>query len=84
MDAQELFLRLSNSRTNVAFGDFERLLRAFGFRMRRQRGSHQVWSRPGVRESLSVQSFRGEAKTYQIAQFLKLVATYNLTIEDRT
>jgi predicted RNA binding protein YcfA (HicA-like mRNA interferase family) len=56
---------LSGSR-NVRFGDFVRLVRAFGFGAPRMSGSHHIFSRPGIPEAINVQDYHGQAKPYQI------------------
>lgn len=67
---------------NVSFRDFVELVKGFGFRTVRQQGSHQAFTRPQVQEILSLQSVQGEAKPYQIRQFLRLIEKYNLQLEN--
>lgn len=67
---------------NVAFADFVRLVESCGFRRQRTRGSHHIFVHPDLPELLSVQEARGEAKPYQIRQFLRLVERYALQLED--
>ena len=67
---------------NVSFSDMRRLVEAFGFELRRTSGSHHVFVHPDVRELLNLQDVRGQAKPYQIRQFLRLVERYALTLED--
>ena len=59
-----------------------RLVEAFGFELRRTSGSHHVFVHPDVRELINFQNARGQAKPYQIRQFLRLVERYALTMED--
>jgi len=75
---------LDGSLRNVDFGDFTHLIEAFGFQLDHVRGSHHFYFHPGVAEVLNLQPYRGEAKPYQIRQFLDLVERYNLQLEDRT
>ena len=83
MDSRQLLRRLLSGRLrNVAFADFERLALAMGFRQLRLRGSHRIYVHPAVEELLNLQSVRGEAKPYQIRQFLNLVERYDLVLED--
>jgi predicted RNA binding protein YcfA (HicA-like mRNA interferase family) len=56
--------------------------KGFGFRLARVTGSHHAFQHPGVPELVNVQEVRGEAKPYQIRQFLRLVERYNLRLED--
>jgi predicted RNA binding protein YcfA (HicA-like mRNA interferase family) len=66
---------------NVSFSDMRRLLEAFGFELRRTSGSHHVFVHPDVPELVNVQEVRGQAKPYQIRQFLRLVERYALRME---
>ncbi|MFN7960386.1 MAG: type II toxin-antitoxin system HicA family toxin [Thermoanaerobaculia bacterium] len=83
MDRRRLLRRLLQGHLqNVAFADFCRLAEGFGFQPGRSRGSHQTFSHPSVPELVNLQPFGGEAKPYQIRQFLRLVERYNLKLED--
>ncbi len=66
---------------NVSFSDMRRLVEAFGFELRRTSGSHHVFVHPHVPELVNLQDVRGQAKPYQIRQFLRLVERYALTLE---
>ncbi len=67
---------------NIAFGDMRRLVEAFGFRHSRTSGSHHIFTHDDVPELVNLQEVSGQAKPYQIRQFLKLVEEYNLQLED--
>ncbi len=54
----------------------------FGFSLVRVSGSHHIFSHGGIPEQVNLQDVRGQAKPYQIRQFLRLVERYNLTLED--
>jgi hypothetical protein len=41
-----------------------------------------IFSHPGIPELVNLQEVKGEAKPYQIRQFLKLIERYNLRLED--
>ena len=58
------------------------MVEGFGFRSDRVSGSHHIFIRPDIPELVNLQEVRGEAKPYQIRQFLRLVERYNLTLED--
>ncbi len=58
-----------------------RLVEAFGFELRRTSGSHHVFVHSDVRELVNLQEVRGQAKPYQIRQFLRLVERYALSLE---
>jgi predicted RNA binding protein YcfA (HicA-like mRNA interferase family) len=83
MKRRKLLARLASGAVrNVTFGDFIGLVRAFGFVLARQSGSHHVFARPDVPQLVNLQEVNGEAKPYQIRQFLRLVEKYNLTMEE--
>jgi predicted RNA binding protein YcfA (HicA-like mRNA interferase family) len=66
----------------VRFADFTALVDAFGFRVARVAGSHHIFVHPDIDEILNLQNVRGEAKPYQIRQFLRLAERYNLKLEE--
>jgi hypothetical protein len=83
VDERRLVTRLARGDlANVSFADMRRLAEAFGFELRRTSGSHHVFVHPEVRELLNLQDVRGQAKPYQIRQFLRLVERYGLSLED--
>lgn len=63
---------------NVGFAEFCRLVESFGFTLRRVSGSHHIYTHPQAPRPLNLQSRNGEAKPYQIAQFLEIVEEYGL------
>jgi predicted RNA binding protein YcfA (HicA-like mRNA interferase family) len=77
---QKLYQRLVNSQKNVKFNDFIAVVTGFGFELDRIKGSHQIYKHPDITEELlSLQPAKnGDAKPYQIKQFLSLVEEYNL------
>jgi predicted RNA binding protein YcfA (HicA-like mRNA interferase family) len=80
---KQLLQRLaSGALQNVAFPDFVRLVESCGFQLQRTRGSHHIFVHPDLPELLNVQEVRGEAKPYQIRQFLRLVERYALKLEN--
>ena len=83
MKRRKLLKRLSEGRLkNVAFGDMINMVEGFGFQLVRVSGSHHVFTNPGIPELVNLQEVKGEAKPYQIRQFLRLVERYNLKLED--
>lgn len=83
MRKRKLLARLSQGHLqNVPFEDFLSLVRAFGFYLVRVSSSHHLLAHPAIREQVNLQEVRGEAKPYQIRQFLRLVERYNLRLED--
>lgn len=56
-------------------------MEVFGFELKRTRGSHHNFVRVDVPVVLNLQEVRGQAKPYQIRQFLRLVERYALRME---
>jgi predicted RNA binding protein YcfA (HicA-like mRNA interferase family) len=73
---------LAGSR-NIRFDDMKALVRAFGFREARVSGSHHIFTHSGIPELVNLQEVGGQAKPYQVRQFLKLVERYNLGLDNR-
>lgn len=65
----------------VRFIDLCRLAEAAGFALRRTRGSHHVYSRPGVPEIIDLQPDGKDAKPYQVRQVVALIEKYDIAIE---
>ena len=83
MNRRRLLKRLSRGALrNVGFGDMINLVEGFGFKQMRVTGSHHIFTHPGVQELVNLQEVKGEAKPYQIRQFLRLIERYNLKLED--
>ncbi len=59
------------------------LSEAFGFRLSRVSGSHHSFEHPKVPEALNLQNKNGQAKPYQVRQFLRLIEQCNLTLDNR-
>lgn len=60
-----------------------RLVEALGFELKRISGSHHIFVHADVLELVNLQEVDGQAKPYQIRQFLKLVERYSLELEER-
>jgi len=58
------------------------LVEAFGFTLTRSNGSHFIYKNFQINEWLNLQNKNGEAKPYQIKQFLEYIEIYNLQIEE--
>lgn len=74
---------LSGSK-NIRFEEMVSLVEAFGFQLGRVSGSHHIFQHPDIPEQLNLQNKSGQAKPYQVRQFLKLVEQYNLSIEGQS
>ena len=68
---------------NVSFADMVRLIEAFGFKESRVSASHHIFTHPEIPELVNLQAVGGEAKPYQIRQVLRLIESYNLSIEKK-
>ena len=82
MNKRKFLARLLNNRQNVKYNDFVSLIEAFGFHHMRSYGSHNIFKNEEVIEIINIQNEKGEAKSYQIKQFLAIVEKYNLQMED--
>jgi len=82
MSKRKLLFQIFNNQKNVKFGDFVIILNAFGFVCARTDGSHHIYKNTSVNEIVNIQNVNGEAKPYQIKQFMALVEEYNLKMED--
>ncbi|HEX6095055.1 MAG TPA: type II toxin-antitoxin system HicA family toxin [Thermoanaerobaculia bacterium] len=69
---------------NVHFREFAALVERFGFRLARIEGSHHIYQHGSLAEQLNLQEVGGEAKPYQIRQFLRLVERYDLRMKDES
>jgi predicted RNA binding protein YcfA (HicA-like mRNA interferase family) len=68
---------------NVRFTEFASLIAAFGFTLERITGSHHIYIHPEVPQAVSVQpDENGQAKPYQLKQFVKLIEKYALDLEE--
>jgi predicted RNA binding protein YcfA (HicA-like mRNA interferase family) len=68
---------------NVRFADLRRLVVAIGYTLRRQKGSHQVFThaaRPYL-PMVNLQSDGATAKPYQVRQVLRLIEENSLEVK---
>jgi len=82
MNRKKLLSNILQNQKNVSFSDFENLVAGFGFTLTRQSGSHRIYTNSAVNEILNLQEVKGQAKPYQVKQFLKIVEMHNLKLED--
>lgn len=82
MKPRKVLERILGGSKNVRFDDFVRLVKAYGFELSRVTGSHHIFVHPEIDELVNLQEVQGEAKPYQIRQFLKLVEEHNLTLRE--
>jgi predicted RNA binding protein YcfA (HicA-like mRNA interferase family) len=62
----------------VPFRDLIHLIESAGFRLVRQRGSHQVYKHPQVAGALILQPLGSDAKKYQARQALEMLSSNRL------
>jgi predicted RNA binding protein YcfA (HicA-like mRNA interferase family) len=82
LNKRKLLLKIYNNHKNVRFNDFIIVVEAFGFTFARTEGSHHIYKAPAIGEIINLQNVNGEAKPYQIKQFLSVVEKYNLEMEE--
>ena len=78
----KLYARALASPQGLSFRDLEALLRAFGFTLKRQRGSHRSYKHPLCRRMLVVLPKGNEAHPYQVREFLDMIEEYRLTMDE--
>ena len=82
MNRRKLLKKIISGSKNIRFADMVKLVRDFGFQLSRTEGSHHIFFRPDIPELVNLQNVKGQAKPYQMRQFLKLVEKHNLKLED--
>jgi hypothetical protein len=78
---EKLLLRIlrGTSDTNIGFDELSGLLTHLGFEVR-VRGSHHVFSKPGVVELINLQLDGSSAKPYQVKQVRNVIVKYKLEV----
>jgi predicted RNA binding protein YcfA (HicA-like mRNA interferase family) len=83
MNRRKLLQRiLQGSHQNISFSDLANLLVGLGFHETGIRGSHHFFVHPSILDRVNLQPLKGEGKSYQIRQIVRLVERYNLRLED--
>ena len=82
MKPRKTLKKIVGGSRNVRFAEMQRLVEAFGFALTRVSRSHHIFIHPDISELVNLQEVGGQAKPYQIRQFLKIVEEYNLRLED--
>ena len=65
------------SDVNIAFSQVCQLLKRLGFE-ERIRGSHHIFTRPGIEEIINLQPENSKAKPYQVKQVRNIIVKYKL------
>ena len=84
MNKKKLLKQCFENPKNIKFADFVGLVESFGFSLARISGSHHIFKNPDLGVLINIQDAKGEAKSYQIRQFLKIVEKENLKFEDES
>ena len=82
MNNEKLLSKIKSNRKNVKFSDFVKLVVAFGFRISRVNGSHHIFVHKKIGAIINLQNVKGEAKPYQIKQFLDIIEANNLKLKE--
>lgn len=82
MNRRRLLAKAQNGPHNLRSDEFVELVKAFGFRLDHVKGSHYIFLRPDVVDIVNIQERHGQAKGYQVCQFLRIGERLNLTPEE--
>ena len=82
LNKKKLLKQIYNNNKNVKFSDLTVIAEAFKFFPTRSEGSHFIYKNSEINEWINLQDKNGEAKPYQIKQFLALIEKYNLEMEE--
>jgi len=78
----KLYLNLlANPRQTIGFRDFEAMVVAFGFTLRRTRGSHKQYRHAALPDLLTITDHGKDADTYQVRLLLDIVEEFGLHID---
>ena len=83
MNKKKLLLRIINNPKNINFKNFILIIESFRFVLARKKGSHYIYKNNEINEIINIQNFNGDAKPYQIKQFLSIVEKYNLKMGEK-
>lgn len=74
---------LASAKITLSFREFEQLIRAFGFTLDRQRGSHRTYVHPLCTRPLVIQLKKADgAAPYQVRQFIAMIEEFHLSMDD--
>jgi predicted RNA binding protein YcfA (HicA-like mRNA interferase family) len=73
---------LTNPNAVISFSDLDALFQAFGFVMRRGKGSHRNYKHSKVPAILTAQPRGKDAVPYQVKRLLAVVKEYDLHISE--
>lgn len=82
MNRRKVLAKILSGSKSIRFSEMVHLVEGYGFHLSRVSGSHHIFVHPEIPELVNLQEVRGEAKPYQIAQFLRLTEKYDLGLEE--
>jgi hypothetical protein len=82
MKARKIYEKILAGSRNIRFEDLCKVAEAFGYRLDRTKGSHHIFENPLATRPLNLQNYRGQAKPYQVRQFLRDVEEFQLTMRE--
>jgi len=82
MNRKKILQTILAGSKNIRFSDMVNLVEGFGFTLSRTDGSHHIFTRQDIPELVNLQNLKGQAKPYQMRQFLKLIEKHNLKLEE--
>jgi predicted RNA binding protein YcfA (HicA-like mRNA interferase family) len=80
MTKRKILQKILAGSKNIRFSDMIELVEGFGFRLSRTDGSHHIFVHPDIPELVNLQKVKGQAKPYQMRQFLKLIERHSLKL----
>ena len=84
MKKKKLLEKVLSGSKNIRSDEMVLLIEAFGFRLDRVSGSHQIFKHPDVIGLVNIQNRKGKVQPHQVRQFLALGEENNLTLEDES
>jgi len=81
LNKEKILKKVLSGPANVKFKEMVSLAEAFGFSLSRIKGSHHIFTHPKIPELINLQNVKGNAKPYQINQFINLIEKYNLKLK---
>jgi len=82
LNNEKLLSKIISNQKNIKFSDFIKLVKAFGFKLDRVNRSHHIFVHKKIGAIINLQNVKGEAKPYQIKQFLKIIEANNLKLKE--
>ncbi len=64
---------------NIRFDDVLSLMPRLGFSLR-IRGSHHIFTRPGIEVLIDLQPVHGKCKSYQVRQIREIIRRFNIAL----